>query len=226
MSETKKLPTKLEGPRFGPASGGKPTSIVAILHGYGSDGNDLIGLGQALAPILPDTLFVAPNGPQACAINPAGYEWFPLDMNAPQGHLGLAESVRPLVRDYLHAELAAAGLSEKDMILAGFSQGAMMALHVGLQMKTALAGIVAFSGGLVSPDNLDKRIISKPPVCLVHGDSDEVVPTAATAQARRLLKENNVPVQAHISPNTGHSIAPDGLNFAAAFMVQLLKSDE
>lgn len=208
----------LAGPRIAPHSGQPPKQLVMILHGYGADGEDLIGLGQHWASLLPDALFFAPNAPTRCAQNPFGYEWFAIDFDDMQRTVGAGA---PTARAGVVAELEEAwertGLGPAETFLTGFSQGAMMALHAGLSLDEPVLGIVAFSGALVPPPHLGAV---KPPICLVHGDLDRVVDPALTADAAERLRGAGFDVRVHLSPGMAHGIAPDGLDFATRFMLE------
>lgn len=212
-------PVKLSGPLLPPASG-NAKSLVVLLHGYGSDGRDLIALGQFWRDSFPDTIFVAPNAPQVCAGNPFGYEWFPLDLEADRdlSRLVGAETAQPVIAGFLADLWAQTGLGPSDTILAGFSQGAMMALHTGLRLDQPLKGIIAFSGLVIAPEKLAAEIASRPPVLLIHGDFDEVVPVTGSETALPLLTELGVPTELHISEGSGHAIAQDGLEAATGFL--------
>ena len=208
---------RLSGPML-PATSGAAKQAVVLLHGYGSDGSDLIGLGQMWAPGFPDALFVSPNAPEACAINPAGYQWFPLDLDRPQSRIVGAPLARPPIEEFLRALWDETGLGPAETVLAGFSQGAMMALHVGVQLTESLAGIVAFSGALIPPE----RYASKPPVLLLHGDLDPLVDPSLSREALSVLKAEGYDVELLVSPGIGHSISPEGLEAATAFLVRVL----
>ena len=212
--------TKLTGPRRASKSG-KNDSLVIFLHGYGADGNDLIGLADPLAEHLPDTVFLSPNAPQPCTNNPMGYQWFPiswLDGSSEESMLqGRAEAIA-LLDAYLDEVVEAEGIAPDRTILVGFSQGTMMALHVAPRRAEAFAGIVGFSGKLLEPEKLAAEAVSKPPVLLVHGDADEMVPPASLPEAADALVKAGFEVYTHISKGTGHGIAPDGLGVALQFI--------
>ena len=131
--------TKLEGPSYGPHDKGKPGHLVVLLHGYGADGNDLIGLAPVLAPLMPDVVFLAPNAPYPCEGNPTGYQWFGISRLDPKLTLAGVRSAAPLVDAFLDEKFAEYGLDESKTCLVGFSQGTMMALHVGLRRARPLA---------------------------------------------------------------------------------------
>lgn len=210
---------ELSGPTLAPANGAPAKKLVILLHGYGSDGQDLIGLGQYWANAFPHVGFYSPNAPHRCGMNPMGYEWFPLNVERiGADYTRGAESAYPTVRDYVLARTEEAGLTLGDVVLAGFSQGAMMALYTGLRFETPLAGILAFSGKMVDVENAADAIKSKPPVCLVHGEVDDVVPIAGSVEAAAALQAQGLDVRLKKCPGTGHGISMDGLEFAGEFL--------
>ncbi|HHY48593.1 MAG TPA: phospholipase [Alphaproteobacteria bacterium] len=207
------------GPVVPPRAGGPPRQLVLLLHGYGADGADLIGLAGPLGDVLPNALFAAPNAPRRCAQNPFGFEWFPIDFNDMMGSVqaGLP-TARPAVLAHLEDAWARTGLGPAATFLIGFSQGAMLALHVGLSLPEPVLGIVSFSGALVPPPGFGTALAARPPVCLVHGDLDDVVDPDLTRQAAVALAAAGCEVSVHLSHGIGHGIAPDGLAYAAAFL--------
>ena len=214
---------RLAGPMMPPRSGTAKQAVV-LLHGYGSDGNDLIGLGQVWAPALPDALFVSPNAPAACAINPGGYEWFALDLDrsAYDRRLAGAVSARPVVAQFLDDLWTQTGIPPEQTVLAGFSQGAMMALHTGLSLDRRLAGVLAFSGAFLPPEAFPQPEAIRPPVALIHGELDPVVEPTLSREAEQTVKAAGYAVSLHVSPGIGHSISTDGLAFAGAFLARVL----
>ena len=215
--------TKIDGPSHGPHNGGKPGHFVVLLHGYGADGNDLIGLAPVLAPLMPDVVFHAPNAPYPCEGNPMGFQWFGISRLDPQVAAAGARSAAPFVDTFLDDTMAKYGLDESRTALVGFSQGTMMALQVGLRREKQIAGIVGFSGMLAGPEALKGEIKSRPPVLLVHGDSDEMLPAALTQRAAQVLQDNDVKVAVHIAEGIGHGIDQTGLSHAARFLLEVLK---
>ena len=208
----------LEGPRLAPAAGGAPRQLVVFLHGYGADGNDLIGLGREWSRLLPHAAFVSPHAPQPCGMAPMGKQWFNLSLGDPsQIALGVTEA-GPSLDAFLDAELASHGLPSTAMALVGFSQGTMMALSVGLRRQPPLAAILGYSGALAGIDGIAATPGSAPSVLLVHGDMDEVIPVEAMMIARAQLAELGLPVQWHISSGIGHGIDPEGLALGGTFL--------
>lgn len=211
----------LKAGRKGPQSG-TTRSVVVFLHGYGANGADLLGLADPLGEHLPDTLFVAPDAPENCPGAPMGYQWFPIPWIDGSSEEESERSMRAAVDDlnaFLDALLVDEDLLPEQMVLFGFSQGTMMSLHVAPRREDEIAGIVAFSGRVLSPDLLVDEAVSKPPVLLVHGDADDVVPPQSLPEAADALQAAGFKeVYAHVMKGTAHGIAPDGLSVALAFM--------
>jgi phospholipase/carboxylesterase len=215
--------SKLEGPSHGPHAGGKPGHLVVLLHGYGADGEDLIGLAPVLAPLMPDVVFHAPNAPYPCEGNPTGFQWFGINRLDPASRLAGTRAAAPFVDTFLDETLAKYDLDESKTALVGFSQGTMMALHVGLRRAQQVAGIVGFSGAMAGGDVLKDEIKVRPPVLLVHGDADPMLPHQLTEEAAVALQRNGVEVAVHIAAGVGHGIDQTGLGHAARFLLKVLK---
>jgi phospholipase/carboxylesterase len=215
-----KTAIRLEGPRQPPADGKPARKLVVLLHGYGADGDDLIGLAPYLARALPQAAFVSPHAPEAIPGQPMGRQWWAIRDFSPRERLAGARRAAPILDRFLDEELARHRLTARDLALVGFSQGTMMALHVGLRRAEPCAGIVGLSGALVAPELLADELRCRPPILLVHGDSDELLPVAALFDALAGLGKAQVPALWHISPDTAHSIAPDGLELAIEFLAR------
>lgn len=205
---------------------GETGSVVILLHGYGADGADLLGLAEPLAPHMPDTVFIAPDAPERCKNNPFGFQWFPipwLDGSAPEAAEASQAVSTGLLDRFLDDVLEAEGLRPSQMILLGFSQGTMMSLHVAPRRAEPVAGVVGFSGRLLAPERLESETLSKPPVLLIHGDADDVVPIASLREAGDALTRAGFETYGHVMKGTAHGIAPDGLSVALAFMREKLR---
>ena len=211
----------LQAGRKEPLSG-ETRSAVIFLHGYGANGADLLGLADPLAEHLPDTLFIAPDAPEACAGSPMGFQWFPIPWidgsSEEEAEAGLRAAAEDL-NAFLDAVMVDEDLLPEQVVLVGFSQGTMMSLHIAPRREDPVAGIVAFSGRLLQPELLEDEVVSRPPVILIHGDMDDVVPPQSLPDAADALQKAGwKEVYAHIMKGTAHGIAPDGLSVALAFM--------
>ncbi|SHJ96704.1 phospholipase/carboxylesterase [Roseomonas rosea] len=209
---------ELDGPRWGPASKGKPKQIVFLLHGVGADGNDLIDLAPRWSQAVPDALFISPHAPTPYQGAPFGRQWFDLMDRTPARLEAGVRAVCPALDAAIAHECAAAGLPETHVMLMGFSQGAMTALFCGLRRATPPAAILAFSGMLLASESLGAELRGRPPVLLVHGEADQVVPAAGSRMAERELRDAGVPVEAVYSPRLAHGIDDAGLAAGALFL--------
>ena len=215
----------LNGPER-PAKSGKADSLVILLHGYGADGNDLIGLADPLGAHLPNTRFVAPNAPERCRNNPFGYQWFPIPwLDGSTEEEMRAGAFRAIATLGAYLDGMAGEMPPERTVLVGFSQGTMMMLQVALRREEPYAGLVGFSGRLLMPDTLAGEIRSRPPVLLVHGDQDPMVPVASLAEAADALTKAGVETYTHLSKGVGHGIAPDGLGLSLGFVRRQLGLD-
>lgn len=206
----------LSGPRVPPLNG-KATELVVLLHGYGADGNDLIGLVPHWQRRLPGAAFVAPHAPERVPGAPAGFQWFPIERLDPREMKSGVAMAAPGIGKFLDAELAQLGLPPERLVLAGFSQGAMLALHLGL--RRPVAGIVGFSGLLADPPPAEGP---KPPILLTHGGADDVIPVGAMFAAATMLGAMGLAVQWHLAPEMGHGIDQVGLFLAGNFLALAL----
>jgi phospholipase/carboxylesterase len=222
----------LDGPRL-PASGGRANGLVVFLHGYGADGNDLIELGRAWRALMPQAAFVSPHAPERCPGAPMGRQWFALSNRPPDDPAGAedrwsgAVKARGAIDAFLDAELQRLGLDDSKLALVGFSQGSMMAMHVGLRRSRAPAAIVGYSGMIVGAERLSEATArdargAPPPILLIHGDQDPMIPLEAMFMASEALAIAQIPVQWHVSLGIGHGIDEGGLRHGGLFLAQAL----
>jgi phospholipase/carboxylesterase len=209
----------VNGSSLQPLSGGAPKQIVLLLHGYGSSGADLISLAPHWQQALPDALFLAPNAPQRMY---SGYQWWPLLAFTPQALASGATTAAPALNAFIDRKLDQYGLGDGDLALVGFSQGTMMALHVGLRRERTVAGILGYSGMLTGAADLAHQKITKPPVLLIHGSADPVVPVSALHAAEHALRRVGIDVTTHVSPGLGHTVDPVGMRLGAEFVQRVL----
>lgn len=213
---------RLDGPRR-PARSGTARSLVILLHGYGASGDDLIDLADMMAGALPHTAFASPH---ACETMPypgqPAYQWFPLTELDPDALLAGTQAAAPVLNDFIGQEAVRLGLAPHRVALAGFSQGAMMALEVGLRGPAALAAVVGLSGVVAGPSTLGQGVTHRPPVMLSHGTADEVIPFAALHVTREALAAANVPVEWHVQAGLGHGIDETTIALTASFLAQHL----
>jgi phospholipase/carboxylesterase len=219
---------ELDGPRLAPRTGAA-RQLVVFLHGYGADGNDLIEIGRAWQQYLPQAAFVSPHAPEPCGQAPVGRQWFGLTFRDPNERWVGVNKAAPQLERFFEAELARHQLPPSALALVGFSQGTMMALHVGLRRAVPPAAIVGYSGMLVLPtaggaEAMAAEVKSRPPVLLVHGDQDELIPPQALFQGAQDLAALGVPVEWHLSAGVGHGIDGEGLRHGGEFLARCYRA--
>lgn len=203
------------------AASGITKSVVVFLHGYGADGADLLGLADPLSEHMPDTTFIAPDAPEKCLGNPMGYQWFPipwLDGSSEEDSMRGVEMAAADINAFLDQVLEDEGISPSELIVFGFSQGTMMSLRVLPRRDTPIAGLVAFSGRMLEPDDFAENVVSKLPILLVHGDQDDMVPPGHFSESGEVLQAAGFETYGFIMKGTGHGIGMDGLSVALSFM--------
>ncbi len=220
MSISPELPM-LDGPSY-PTPSVNPSMLVILLHGYGSDGNDLISLAPFFQQYLPKAHFLAPNAPYPCEHNDHGYQWFGLNILDPFMLMPAARHTATYIERYIESKSKIFNIPYHHIALAGFSQGAMMALHVGLRQRQQLGGIISFSGALIGTHLIRQELASFPPVLLIHGTEDMVVPFHESQRAHRALHDAGVQAELLSRPNLGHTIDEAGLKKTAQFLQQHL----
>jgi phospholipase/carboxylesterase len=218
------MAVELDGPRLAPRSG-SARQLIVFLHGYGADGNDLIDIGRAWQELLPHAAFVSPHAPEPCGQAPVGRQWFPLTFRDPHERWSGVNAAGPGLNRFLDAELQRHGLAPGALALVGFSQGTMLALHVGLRRPAAPAAIVGYSGLFVlphgaTPEAVAAEIRSRPPILLLHGDMDDLIPAQALFHAAQTLGALEVPVEWHLSAGVGHGIDAEGLRHGGEFLAR------
>lgn len=213
----------ISGPIIEPSSGNSPKQMIIFVHGYGADGNDLIGLANYFQSTLPEVIFLSPHAPEACSMNPSGYQWFDLTSTDPAVLWSKILVAADHLNEFIDSKLLEYNIAEENLALIGFSQGTMMSLHVSLRRKNTMAAVLGYSGRLIGADLLKDDLISKPSIYLIHGDQDPMVPYQESLTAEKVLKEYSIDIKTHISEHTQHSIAEDGLRIGVDFLASKLK---
>ena len=204
------------------ASGNKPDNLVIFLHGYGSNGQDLLSLSHEFAKILPDAHFISPNAPFDLEIPISfGYQWFSLLSTEPAIIYPKIIQANNILDKFIQSQLERFNLEYKDLIMVGFSQGSMMAMYNCLSTKQPAKGVVAYSGRLILPTDLGEKINSKPRICLIHGTLDSVVPFDNMLIAKSHLEKLHIPFESHAIEGLEHSINAKGIAIAKRFMNSL-----
>jgi phospholipase/carboxylesterase len=222
------MPASLDGPRLAPKEG-PARQLVVFVHGYGADGNDLIEIGRAWQVWLPQAAFVSPHAPRPCGQAPMGREWFPLTFRSPSERWDGCNMAAPSLDAFLDAELARHKLPPSALALVGFSQGTMMSLHVGLRRAVPPAAIIGYSGMLILEGDSDvegykPQIRVRPPILLVHGDRDELIPVDALFHSANALAAMEIPVEWHIAAGFSHEIDPEGLRQGGDFLTRRFRA--
>ncbi len=207
----------LKGPFLEPRSG-KAKQLVIFLHGLGANGDDLFSLVPYFSDLFPDAYFSCPDAPFPCDMAPFGLQWFSLKDRSGEAIIKGIRNVSPILNEFIDSKLKELNLLDKDLVLVGFSQGAMLAMNVALRRKNKIAGVIAYSGAIIGTELLATEIVSRPPICLLHGEQDQVVPFFAFSEALNALKKNNVDVQGYSRPDLGHGIDPAGIKIGLDFL--------
>ena len=208
----------LTGPRHAPANGAAPQRLVILLHGVGADGNDLIGLATHWARLLPNTEFVSPHAPYRYDMAPQGRQWFSIRDFSPEVLLAGMRETAPILNQFIDEQLARTGLSDDRLALVGFSQGTMMALFVALRRTQLMTGVIGYSGRMVGMETTADEVKSRPPVLLIHGASDDLIPVDAMLETAQNLALSAIVAQWHICFNLGHGIDQTGLEIGGRFL--------
>lgn len=216
---------ELKGPYKLPSGNKKPEKLVVFLHGVGSDGYDLIGLADDFEEIIENAVFLSPNAPFKYENFPTGYQWFSLsDYNPDKLYHGIKQAL-PILKTYIDKNLEKYSLEYKDLVLVGFSQGAMMSVQLALRLPNPCLAVISFSGAIIKPEELVEDINSKPYICLIHGENDHVVPISKHHASVQILKNIQVPFKEYILKDLAHSINLEALKLAKNFLSECLSAD-
>ena len=212
----------LTGPEAEAVSGGPAKQLIIFVHGYGADGSDLFSLGQYFKTVTPEAALCAPNAPYRCEGSPFGYQWYDVLMQDPSERLRAIRSTAAIFDNFVDQQLDRRGLSDDKLVLIGFSQGTMMSLFAAPRRERSIAGIIGYSGRMEAPELLKEEIQSRPPVVMVHGDSDELLAVSEMETAAAYLRDNGVEVATHVRPGLGHGIDEQGIHLGLKFVGRVL----
>ena len=204
-----------------------PKYLVVFLHGYGANGENLIDLAHQFKEVAPEAHFISPNAVEQWEGGfPNCYQWFSLyDNSLRKPFLETVENIKKsniALQKFVDEQLARFNLELKDLILVGFSQGAMMSIYQSLIRNSSMKAVIAYSGGVILPENIGEKTISKPNICLVHGEEDVVVPFENFIEGVKILEDNNIPFKSHSIKGLDHSINLEAIEFGKNFLKEII----
>ena len=201
-----------------PSSKSSPKNAVILCHGYGGDGNDISILANYWKTFLPDTLFVCPDAPEVCKVNPTGFQWFDLMDQTDDEILSKSLIAENKLDNFINEIINQNKLSFKDIALVGFSQGCMISLQTALKKKDQINCLIGYSGKILNIKHLNQNINSKPEIFLMHGDKDAVVPVNFLLEAKDFFSQNSYKIQTKIFNNCEHRIPTEGSSLGLEFL--------
>ena len=195
-------------------------NAVILLHGYGGDGKDISMVSLNWKRHMPNTVFICPDGHETCLINPSGYQWFDLTKDDPKYILDQSVKAENKINKFINEIKQEFDLTNDKICLSGFSQGCMMSINVGLTSEEKYSCIVGFSGKIVDQNNLKTRLKNSTPTLLIHGDSDQVVPSIHLLEAKDFLIRNSIDVQTLLIKNCEHHIPIEASSTALNYILK------
>ena len=201
-----------------PISGEKPKNAIILCHGYGGDGKDISILANYWKTFLPQTMFICPDAPEKCSISPNGFQWFDLTNETPEQILLKSILAETKLNKLIDEVKAKNNLSSEQIILSGFSQGCMIILQTALKRKDKINSIIGYSGKIIDINHLEKNIVSRPKIFLMHGDKDQVVPVNHLLEAKDFFNKNNYLIETEIFKDCEHRIPQEGSSLGLKFI--------
>jgi phospholipase/carboxylesterase len=205
-----------------PPLSGKADSLCVMIHGYGADGSDMINVAAEMAVFLPNTHFMAPNGPEPCPTAPGFFQWYPMGGGRQGADVG-ASTIAPLINRYTDIQLERLGLDDTRLVMLGFSQGGGVMMEAALRRSRTCAALLSFTSAIRNRDKLTEEITARPPTILIHGELDEVVPVRHVINTAQILEEHDVEVRYHICQGIGHTLNEEGAYIGAMFIAEMLE---
>ena len=196
-------------------------NAVILLHGYGGDGNDIAPVTINWKRFLPNTIFICPDGPETCSINPTGYQWFDLNSEDEEYITKKASEAEKILKEFIVEIKNEFNLLNSNICLSGFSQGCMLSINVGLSDKEKFAGIIGFSGKIINRNELGNRILSRPSTLLIHGDQDEIVPPVNLLEAKDFFERNKIDITTKMLKGCGHNIPVEASSLGLTFLKKI-----
>ena len=201
-----------------PISGEKPKNAIILCHGYGGDGKDISILANYWKTFLPQTMFICPDAPEKCSVSPNGFQWFDLTNESPDQILLKSILAETKLNKLIDEVKVKNNLSSEQIILSGFSQGCMIILQTALKRKDKINSIIGYSGKIIDIKHLEKNIVSRPKIFLMHGDKDQVVPVNHLLEAKDFFNKNNYLIETEIFKDCEHRIPQEGSSLGLKFI--------
>ena len=205
-----------------PLSKNKPRQVIVLCHGYGGDGKDISALAINWQRFLPDAIFLCPNAPEICSVNPQGYQWFDLASDEEEVILEKSLVAEKKLSIFLDQVFENFQLEPSNLALVGFSQGTMMGIQVGIKKKNKINCLIGYSGKIINQKHLSENINSKPKMFLMHGENDTIVPPTHLLEAKEYLKKNGINVKTKMFKNCEHRIPVEGSSLGLGFLIKNL----
>ena len=201
-----------------PLSKNKPRQVIILCHGYGGDGKDISTLAINWQRFLPDAIFLCPNAPEVCTVNPQGYQWFDLTSEKEEAILEKSLIAEEKLNTFLDQVFDNFQLEPTNLALVGFSQGSMMSIQVGLKKKEQINCIIGYSGKVINQKHLSNNINSKPKIFLMHGANDTIVPPTHLLEAKEYLNKCGLKIKTKLFNNCEHRIPIEGSSLGLSFL--------
>lgn len=210
---------------WGPENKAKVKQIVMMLHGVGSNGQDLMSIAPYWAQTFTEAMFISPDAPFECDMAPPGfpnsYQWFSLQDRDPDAMIDGVQNVFPMIEDFIDEKLQEFGIAPENLVLMGFSQGTMTSLYVAPRLKYKIGGVLGYSGALIWDGLSVESGLQNVPIHLIHGEADDVVPVEQWQHAKDTLEQAGFTVTGHTTPGLSHTLDHDGVDSGAEFMKKI-----
>ena len=201
-----------------PLSKNKPRQAIVLCLGYGGDGKDISALAINWQRFLPDAIFLCPNAPEVCSINPQGYQWFDLNSEKEEAILEKSLVAEEKLNTFIDQVLDNLQLEPNNLALVGFSQGCMISVQVGIKKKEQINCLIGYSGKVINQKHLSDNINSKPKMFLMHGENDTIVSPTYLLEAKEYLKKQGINAKIKMFKKCEHRIPVEGSSLGLGFL--------